>query len=313
MSGENSNVSFEDVPVLADIDSIVCRPKYQSSLYFVPTHKDRNFGSIVAPYHLKGKTIKCGISDCGKPHLHGYLITTSDDQETNIGKDCGTKHFKADFSSEMKRHDELYSRRLKVNRILELKAVAPSMLATISSLQKQYLFLKSLRFKLRGAFSAADSSRLDHKLKTRDPGLYRYEVRSLAEREAYLETNPAARKSGAVPPKQIKIGEIKGFNFLGASYKDEEIFNFINPLKNVIAASEVEIHQWRAGEISKTHAWISLIPKGVARIESLISSGDDFFTSQNLEDLLLIGISKESLAPAISEIRRIMSLSGRRL
>ncbi|TBN49153.1 hypothetical protein [Pseudomonas sp. BGI-2] len=311
MIDDKDNLSFDDVPVLTDIESIVCRKWYKSPLHFFPKHKERNFGNIVAPYHLKGQMIKCGISDCGKPHLHGYLITTSDKLETNIGKDCGTKHFKTDFAAEMKRHDELYSKRLKIGRILELKTVAPSMLHTITSIQQNYLFLKSLRFKLRGALSATDSSRLDHKIKSRDPGLYRYEARSLAEREAYLETNPEARKSGSVPPKQIKIGEISGFSFLGASHKDEDLFNFISPLKAVIAASGEEIHQWRPGEISKTHAWIGLVPKGVSRLESLIVSGNEFFTQQNIEDLALIGISNDSLSPAIYEIRRIMSMAGR--
>ena len=87
-----ADLSFDDVPALPDIESIVSRPGYQPSLYFSPKHKNRKFGKIIAPYHLKLAKIKCGIADCGTKHLHGYVITTSDGLETNIGKDLSLIH-----------------------------------------------------------------------------------------------------------------------------------------------------------------------------------------------------------------------------
>ncbi|RON86787.1 hypothetical protein [Pseudomonas fluorescens] len=293
-------LSLDDVPVLPDIESIVGRANFQSPLYFLPDHKDRDFGRIIAPYHLKGKMIKCGIANCGKPHLHGYTITTSDSLETNIGKDCGTKHFKANFAAEMKRHDELYNRRLKINRILELKGVAPEMLTVLLSAKNDYSGLKSLRYALRAALSATDNERIVYKLKTGDSSLYRYESRSLAEREAYFETNPAAKKSGVVPPKQIRIGEIAGFDFLSATHRDEEVFNFAMPLRSVISASAEDIYSWRTGEIDKVHIWIGRANKGLDRINHLISCGKKFFTKENLSGLRAIGLSDESVKSAIA-------------
>ncbi|MGY2256469.1 hypothetical protein [Pseudomonas reactans] len=292
-------LSLDDVPVLPDIESIIGRTNFQSPLYFMPDHKDRGFGSIIAPYHLKGKMIKCGIANCGKPHLHGYAITTSDSLETNIGKDCGTKHFKANFAAEMKRHDELYNRRLKINRILELKGVAPEMLNALLSAKADYSTLKSLRYSLRAALSATDNERITHKLKTGDSNLYRYESRSLAEREAYFETNPAAKKSGVVPPHQIKVGEIAGFDFLNATHRDEEVFNFATPLRAVISASVEDIYSWRTGEIDKVHIWIGKANKGLERVSYLIASGKKFFTKDNLSGLGSVGLSEESVESAI--------------
>ncbi len=305
-------LALDDVPTIADISAITSRPNYQASLYFHPKHIGRHFGSIVAPYHLTGAKIKCGISDCGSPHWHGYLITTSDGLETNIGKDCGAKHFKADFTTEMRRHDELYERRLKIGRILSLKKEASSILMELQTLQAEYNFLKSLRFKLRGALSATDNQKLIYKLKTGDHNLYRYVVRTKAERDAYLEANPAAKKTGVVPPKEIKIGEISGFQFLGATYKDEEIFNYISPLKNLEQTKEQEIIEWKRGEINKTHSWFKDAKK-IETIRSLIEFGTQFFTEENINGLTHIGISEASLSSAITEIRRLMASSGRRL
>jgi len=296
----SNDLRFDDVPILPDIESIQSRKLYNESLYFIPKHGSRDFGKIVAPYHLKGKMIKCGISDCGKPHLHGYLITTTDALETNIGKDCGRRHFKADFSAEMKRHDELYNRRLKIQRILDLKNVAPGILDTLISAKNEYTTLKGFRYAFRNALTAIDNQHIAHKLKARDPNLYRYESRSLAEREAYFETNPSAKKSGVVPPKQIKIGEIAGFEFLNASHRDEEVFNFINPLRSIISASEDDIYAWRTGEIDKSHAWIGRAGKGIERISFLIDCGKKFFTKENISQLGSAGISSESVKKALA-------------
>lgn len=290
-----ADLSFDDVPALPDIESIVSRPGYQPSLYFSPKHKNRKFGKIIAPYHLKLAKIKCGIADCGTNHLHGYVITTSDGLETNIGKDCGTTHFKADFATEMKRHDELYNRRLKIHRILELKKVAPKLLEDILLAKHQYTSLKSLRYSLRSALTGTEDQALSHKLKSRDPGLYRYESRSLTEREAYFETNPDARKSGVVPPKQIKIGEIAGFDFLSATHRDEDVFGFINPLRNVISATPEDIYQWRTGQIDSHHKWIGTASKGLERVVYLIASGKAFFTEDNISGLGAAGISEATI------------------
>ncbi|SEQ27482.1 hypothetical protein SAMN03159444_01391 [Pseudomonas sp. NFACC02] len=299
----DDDLTFDDVPVLADIDSIIGRPNYNASLYFKPKHKERSFGRIVAPYHLKGAQIKCGIADCGTKHLHGYLITTSDNLETNIGKDCGTLHFKADFAAEMKRHDTLYNRRLKVNRILELKKDAPLILAEMIGLKSEFDFLKSLRFKLRGALSSAESARLAHKIKTRDPGVYRYETRTKEEREIYFETNPAARKTGSVPPKEIKIGQIEGFSFLASTYKDEDVFGYISTLESVVTSSVEEIYLWRAGEINKHHSWIGNASKGIENIKNLVISGKELFNPDNIMQLSYFDISAKSLEHALVDIK----------
>lgn len=312
MTIASKDLDFNAVPSVVDIESITSRSTYHPSLYFAPKHPHRKFQSIVAPYHLKGAMIQCGIADCRQLHLHGYIISTTDKLETNIGKDCGRKHFEADFTTEMKRHDQLYERRLKVGRIVALKATAPDFLKRILDLQEEYSFLKSLRYKLRGALSSTDNQRIEHKVKTGDANLYRYEVRNKEEREVYFETNPAARKTGSVPPKEIKIGEIVGFRFLGATHKDEEIFNFIEPLKRVIAASEEEIMLWRRGEIAKVHSWIGGAEKAAALVADLIESGNLFFTTQNVPKLASIGVAPDALELANAEIVRVMNIARKR-
>lgn len=306
-----SNAALESMPSIRCIADITGRENYKTPLEFQPDHKDRNFGGIITPYHLPntdGK-IKCGISVCGKPHWHGYLITTSDGLETNIGKDCGTKHFSADFHSEMKRHDALYERQLKVERIIALKSEAKEILGELTSLKTEYDFLKSLRYKLKGVLSRPEGERVLHKLKTGDLNLYRYEARSKEEREVYLEVNPSARRTGEVPPNQIKVGELLGLSFFGATHKIEEVFNFITPLKTLVAADQAEIYDWANGEINKTHSWFGSA-KSVDTVRAMIVQGRLLFTTENIRAMHHLDISEASLESAIQAIRNDMLNAG---
>src|SRR5690606_4074151 len=60
--------------------------------------KDKVLDSIIGRYIFKNK-IRCGLSNCHTPHAKGYIATTKDGHETNIGKDCGKKYFGVDFET----------------------------------------------------------------------------------------------------------------------------------------------------------------------------------------------------------------------
>lgn len=52
--------------------------------------------SIIGRYIFKER-IRCGLSNCHTQHAKGYIVTTTDGHETNIGKDCGKREFGVDF------------------------------------------------------------------------------------------------------------------------------------------------------------------------------------------------------------------------
>ncbi|MGQ0526265.1 MAG: hypothetical protein ACT4P8_21705 [Betaproteobacteria bacterium] len=54
--------------------------------------------SIIGRYIFKEK-IRCGLSNCHTLHAKGYIASTKDGLETNIGKDCGKTYFGVDFET----------------------------------------------------------------------------------------------------------------------------------------------------------------------------------------------------------------------
>lgn len=51
---------------------------------------------IIGQYHFKDM-FPCGLAGCRQPHAKGYLVTTEDGYETNIGNVCGVRYFSVEF------------------------------------------------------------------------------------------------------------------------------------------------------------------------------------------------------------------------
>lgn len=82
-------------------DDLLSRPGFVTDLN--PTTKQLK--EIIGRYLFKTK-VRCGLSNCHTPHGKGYIVTTTDGTETNIGKDCGKTYFGVDFEVLSRRFDE---------------------------------------------------------------------------------------------------------------------------------------------------------------------------------------------------------------
>lgn len=75
-------------------EEVISRPGFVADLDPSTVELKAMIGSYLFKDH-----VKCGLSSCHQPHGRGYLVTTIDGSETNIGKDCGKKHFDVDFET----------------------------------------------------------------------------------------------------------------------------------------------------------------------------------------------------------------------
>lgn len=65
---------------------------------------EHQLDAIIGRYMFREK-INCGLSSCHQPHGRGYIVTTKAGITTNIGKDCGRKHFGVDFETTSRKFD----------------------------------------------------------------------------------------------------------------------------------------------------------------------------------------------------------------
>jgi hypothetical protein len=83
-----------------DWEDICTRPGFTGNL----NPAKHQLASIIGRY-VFGFVIRCGLSNCHTPHTRGYIVTTKDGLETNIGKDCGKVYFGVDFEEQARQFD----------------------------------------------------------------------------------------------------------------------------------------------------------------------------------------------------------------
>ncbi len=75
-------------------DDVETQPGYAKNI----NPKEVELDSIIGSYRLP-ELVVCGLSTCHHKHFRGYLVATKDKRVTNIGKDCGFRHFGVDFNT----------------------------------------------------------------------------------------------------------------------------------------------------------------------------------------------------------------------
>lgn len=98
---------------------------------------------IIGSYLFKDH-VKCGLSSCHQPHGRGYLVTTKDGRETNIGKDCGKKHFSVDFEHLRNVYDRDFRNKERREQLEGLLGRTPVYLEMIRNLREGPLGADSL-------------------------------------------------------------------------------------------------------------------------------------------------------------------------
>lgn len=68
------------------------RLSYHEQLVASSEELDRIVGKYGLP-KPRMSWVKCGLNGCNEPHRKGYLIRLHDGRETNLGNDCGARHF----------------------------------------------------------------------------------------------------------------------------------------------------------------------------------------------------------------------------
>lgn len=99
--------------------------------------------AIIGSYLFRDH-VKCGLSSCHQPHGRGYLVTTKDGRETNIGKDCGKKHFSVDFEQMRNAYDRDLRNKERREKLESLLDRVPRYLDIIADLRSGPLGADSL-------------------------------------------------------------------------------------------------------------------------------------------------------------------------
>lgn len=277
----NTNKGLVKVESWNDIES---RPGFMQDL----NPKDKSLESIIGRYIFKDK-IRCGLSNCHTPHSKGYIVTTKDGCETNIGKDCGKTYFGVDFETLSKKFDRdvtasenresLWSLSFKIEEIEEkLNNIRTSPRGG----NWAHKYLQPLLSRNKGCPDEV-VKKLQSMVKTRNNLLTTQRLATDKE----VEDLEAIENRNINRPYYIEdfIAKIDG---LEALYPENELREiFVKELEtNLKQFKEKDIDQMSFQELGHWIKWIGSVDNTIEKALSVVASAKQLLTEENLKPFL---------------------------
>lgn len=265
-------------------EDIQSRPGFVSDL----NPKEKKLKTVIGSCEFKEK-IKCGLSNCHSPHNKGFIATTVDGYETNIGKDCGKTHFGIDFKEQSNRFirdaDASDNRQLLWSFSFKIEDIE----LQINELRKSthgadWIYGKcTVLTQLNKGCPKPVLDRLYNMVKTQNPIVTIDRIataREIEEIEA-IEGRTIRRPHYIEEP----VAEIKGIEVL---YPENSLRNILilDIEKNLDEFKKLDIDQLSYTELKRWAKWSGTVEDNIERAKGIIEKARVFLTSDNLSPFL---------------------------
>jgi len=232
----------------------------------------------------------CGFSNCHTKHFRGYLVTTKDGRITNIGVDCGRKHFGVDFENMSRQLDRDWLNQERRESIF-------------SALGKLDAWKSACDDLMNGKRGASWLSKQHREMQDFKTGLPRSILRSIQEmmrtgrtvlykeRAATEQEKAFAKETGQRMPNivQEEVGTLKGLSGLA---KMEELLPK-DLIPNLDAIAEIDVDAATEGDLQFWSKWCGEVDVKVEQAKSIIDSAQIFFHEDNISKLAEISSTKD--------------------
>ena len=264
---------IEEQVTLNSWDEIIHRPNYKSPI----KPQKYNYVCIVAAYTFKDESIRCGVSNCLKPHHQGFLVLTSDEKETNICEDCGRRFFNVTFDKQKKILQEktrVRKQKIRLNKILE------------------HDIIKERINKLKQAPKGANWL---YQVFTSFCNTYPLELLNALKELAINKedgSSPAFLINNKADSSQLENMEsLKGLSIFKSDIRVELITKVLQPLMEL---QKIADNPDSTALLTRYCQWADGLDDQFSHIENLLKEGQDFFDKWNLEKLKSIPLTKDS-------------------
>ena len=271
----NTDRGFVTIETWDDIES---RVGFVKSL----NPAEHRLADVIGSYQFK-QQIPCGLSNCRQLHAKGYIAVTNQGLETNLGKDCGRKHFGIDFVSMMKRHDRQVAEQQYRERLWAFVSKVDAVDARIAELRRL------------GADQVHKNVRLFQGVNRGCPDVVRRQIADMVEarsnilslqREATADEIDAieTREGRRVPrPHYIdtRVAEVAG---LEALYPENDLRQLLamDLAANLETFRKLEIATLLHKELKRWTNWCSSVEETLETVQRIIGLGGQFLTLSNL-------------------------------
>jgi hypothetical protein len=263
---------------------------------------DHKLKEILGRYSFTEK-IRCGLSSCHSPHFKGYIVSTEDGHETNIGQICGANYFGVEFNTLSRRFDRFVTE--SENRATLREFDIDTIQEQISALKAQEKGANWVNTKLspfkQNKFPTI-SKALSSMIKSRNNQL----MILVEATEQEVQAIEAAQNVTIERPHYIErpVAEIAG---LEALYEENDIRDLvvIQLESNLNLLRDLDINQLSYQDLEKWAKWVREVDSLLDKARQAILYAGEFLTRENLKPLGRLGGSYDESAAFSSFIKKL--------
>jgi len=253
---------------------IATRPSYISSV----DPEECRHSRVTAVYSFEEHTARCGVSNCLEAHGQGYLVSISDDKETNVCEGCGKRLFSMAVATQkrnLRDQARVTEQRIRLNAILQQ---SDAIKGRVKELKRgrygaNWLYLSLTNF--RKAYPAELLAALCKLAVNKEDDSI---LNALAEDEF----------------GQIRLEQVMQLHGLGIFVRDIREVLIENILKPLIRLEEIAGDPDPKQSLSGYCQWVDSLEEQFTHAEYLVKEGQAFFESKNLERLQSVPLSENN-------------------
>ncbi|MBT2119679.1 hypothetical protein KK141_21345 [Dyella sp. LX-66] len=271
-------------------DDVLSRPGFVTDLNPRKVKLERIIGSYALfPF------LPCGLSSCHRSHGKGYLVATSDGRETNIGKDCGKRHFDVVFERLSKAFDRDLRNKERRETLVALQHRIPAIEERIAALMDGTCgarWINKYAGRLRDPVKGPPTTVIaivDGLVRRRSGALTRSRV-------ATAEDLDHMRAVGQrIQPGDNYIEEVVGqLDGVATLYKENDLRRLlVLGMANLATVKALDVDGAKEKTLRDLAKWNESIEPTLAQAAEVIALGRRLLTQENLRRLLPMLSNKE--------------------
>ena len=295
---------------LASWDDVLSRPGFKTDIDPRAVKLDRIIGNYALfPF------LPCGLSSCHTPHGKGYLVATSDGHETNIGKDCGKKHFDVEFKRLAKAFDQDLRSKERREALTALQHRVPAIEERIATLMDEPAGAKWVN---------KHAGRLLDPMKGLPPAVIAVVVGLVRRRSGALTRSRVATKDDLELMRAIGQRIQPGVNYVeepvgqldgvAALYPENDLRQLlIVDMANLAAVKNLDVDSANEKTLRDLVKWSERIEPNLAQAAETVAAGRRLLTQANLRQLLPFATDRQdrqTLTAFIAELPEGQALAA---
>jgi hypothetical protein len=265
---------------------------------------------MIGSYHLN-PMVPCGLSSCHRKHKHGYVVVTADGEYTNIGNDCGKKHFPEGWAvhrNALESRRRIQSYREAIGQCVASWPVFDERLRSLKETTRggnwQYLlvseFSKVMPFEVMKQIRDRAHKGISEVFHERPMTLQEME-----DEDIRLGRDPdEERQRRAVRYVRVPCGQLYGLRIWARPIRTVLVEELEVKMRDLLT---LDFYQLSESKLFKLSKWIEDSDRLLKEADVLLMEGQAFFTKANLEMLLTFNMPKDARATVVRNLRAFCS------